>query len=157
MRKAQSAMEYLMTYGWAILVVIVILGALYFIGVLNPGNVIPSSCSIPPSARLACSSYILYTNGTLNLLIDQGTGGTVMFTGITCCQGDDAHDWTALNVNVSSGKQWSINTTCTLKDSTVATGKLGTMERFKLYINFTERADPPRARRVVADVAARYE
>ena len=33
--KAQSAMEYLMTYGWAILIVAVVLGALYSLGVFN--------------------------------------------------------------------------------------------------------------------------
>lgn len=37
-RRAQSAMEYLMTYGWAILVIAVVLGALYQLGVFNPGS-----------------------------------------------------------------------------------------------------------------------
>ena len=35
-RKSQSAMEYLMTYGWAILVVLIALGALFYLGVFNP-------------------------------------------------------------------------------------------------------------------------
>ena len=34
-RRAQSAMEYLMTYGWAILIIAVVLGALYSLGVFN--------------------------------------------------------------------------------------------------------------------------
>ena len=33
--KAQSAMEYLMTYGWAILVIAVVLGALFELGVFS--------------------------------------------------------------------------------------------------------------------------
>ncbi len=33
---SQSAMEYLMTYGWSILIVAVILGALAYLGVFNP-------------------------------------------------------------------------------------------------------------------------
>ena len=33
--KSQSAMEYLMTYGWAILIIAVVLGALYSLGVFN--------------------------------------------------------------------------------------------------------------------------
>ena len=36
MIKSQSAMEYLMTYGWSILIVAVILGALAYLGVFNP-------------------------------------------------------------------------------------------------------------------------
>lgn len=37
MRKGQSAMEYLMTYGWAIIIVIIVAAALYALGVFNPG------------------------------------------------------------------------------------------------------------------------
>ncbi|MBI2084725.1 MAG: hypothetical protein HYT70_03905 [Candidatus Aenigmarchaeota archaeon] len=32
MRKGQTALEYLMTYGWAILIVIIVIGALYALG-----------------------------------------------------------------------------------------------------------------------------
>ena len=41
--KAQSAMEYLMTYGWAILVIAVVLGVLYSLGVFNPLNFAPKA------------------------------------------------------------------------------------------------------------------
>jgi len=34
--KAQSAMEYLMTYGWAILIISIVLAALFQLGVFNP-------------------------------------------------------------------------------------------------------------------------
>ena len=49
-RKAQSAMEYLITYGWAILVVAVVLGALFSLGVFNPltfaPRANPGSCQV---------------------------------------------------------------------------------------------------------------
>jgi len=35
-KKAQAALEFLMTYGWAILLVIVVVGALYATGMLKP-------------------------------------------------------------------------------------------------------------------------
>ena len=41
--KAQSAMEYLMTYGWAILAIAVVLGVLYSLGVFNPENFAPKA------------------------------------------------------------------------------------------------------------------
>ncbi len=34
--KLQSAMEYLMTYGWAILIIAIVLGVLYYLGVFSP-------------------------------------------------------------------------------------------------------------------------
>ncbi|MCL5239390.1 MAG: LamG domain-containing protein [Candidatus Marsarchaeota archaeon] len=47
MTKAQSAMEYLMTYGWAILIIAVVLGALFQLGVFNSGTFAPRA---PPGA-----------------------------------------------------------------------------------------------------------
>ena len=41
--KIQSAMEYLMTYGWAILAIAVVLGVLYSLGVFNPSNFAPKA------------------------------------------------------------------------------------------------------------------
>ena len=41
-KRAQSAMEYLMTYGWAILVVLIALGALFYLGVFSPS--VPNTC-----------------------------------------------------------------------------------------------------------------
>jgi len=45
--KAQSAMEYLMTYGWAILIIAVVLGALFELGVFNPMTFAPKA---PPGS-----------------------------------------------------------------------------------------------------------
>jgi hypothetical protein len=44
-RKAQAAMEFLMTYGWAILVVLVAIGALAYFGVLSPDRFLPEKCT----------------------------------------------------------------------------------------------------------------
>ena len=41
---AQSAMEYLMTYGWAILIIAVVLAALFELGVFNGSNLAPQAC-----------------------------------------------------------------------------------------------------------------
>lgn len=48
MKKAQAAMEFLMTYGWAILVVLAAIGALAYFGVLSPGNLLPDKCTLSP-------------------------------------------------------------------------------------------------------------
>jgi len=41
MKKSQAAMEFLMTYGWAILVVLVAIAALAYFGVLSPEKFLP--------------------------------------------------------------------------------------------------------------------
>jgi hypothetical protein len=55
-RKAQAAMEFLMTYGWAILVVLVVLGALTYFGILSPQTLLPSRCETGET-WLKCKDY----------------------------------------------------------------------------------------------------
>lgn len=55
MKKGQAAMEFLMTYGWAILVVLAAIGALAYFGVLSPGTFLPSSCTV--GAGFGCTNY----------------------------------------------------------------------------------------------------
>ena len=45
MRKGQGALEYLMTYGWALLIIVVVAAALYALGVLNPATYAQSRCN----------------------------------------------------------------------------------------------------------------
>ena len=48
--RSQSAMEYLMTYGWAILIIAVVLGALFELGVFNSATFAskaqPGACQV---------------------------------------------------------------------------------------------------------------
>jgi hypothetical protein len=43
-KKGQGALEYLMTYGWALLVIVVVGAALFALGVLNPSTYTQKSC-----------------------------------------------------------------------------------------------------------------
>ena len=65
--KAQSAMEYLMTYGWAILIIAVVLAALFSLNVFNAGANLGTSCI--PSPGFLCQSPVL-----------SGSTGTISFT-----------------------------------------------------------------------------
>ena len=69
-KKAQSAMEYLMTYGWAILVVSIALGALFALGVFDPKST--NTCFA--SAPLTCMTSQVLSNGTM--IIEVGSTGT---------------------------------------------------------------------------------
>ncbi len=43
-KKGQGALEYLMTYGWAILVIVIVVAALFALGILNPGTYVQENC-----------------------------------------------------------------------------------------------------------------
>ncbi|HHI04254.1 MAG TPA: hypothetical protein ENL45_01785, partial [Candidatus Woesearchaeota archaeon] len=84
-KKAQAAMEFLMTYGWAILVVLIVIGALAYFGVLNPQNLLPEKCTLP--VGLSCDEHVVRASstsgandGTINLIITNGIGEGIIFT-----------------------------------------------------------------------------
>lgn len=77
-KRGQAALEFLLTYSWAILVVIVIIGALAYFGVLNPTNFIPQQCTF--QAGIGCQDFVYDAgDGTVgnqdDLLVLQLTNG----------------------------------------------------------------------------------
>ncbi len=70
-RRGQAALEFLMTYGWAILVVLIAIGALAYFGVLNPSRYLPNSCTIV--AGISCNDFKLSTSGA-QLIMRNGMG-----------------------------------------------------------------------------------
>jgi hypothetical protein len=46
-KKTQAAMEFLMTYGWALLVVLIAIAALVFFGLLDPDRFLPEKVELP--------------------------------------------------------------------------------------------------------------
>lgn len=61
MRKSQSTLEFLMTYGWAIVVVIIAIGSLAYFGVLDVYKWVPESCTGDQSFSCVGKPY---RNGT---------------------------------------------------------------------------------------------
>jgi len=64
-KKAQGAMEFLMVHGWAILVVLVVIGALAYSVVLNPYRFLPESCIMSTGSRFVCEDSLVTETGAL--------------------------------------------------------------------------------------------
>ena len=81
-KRGQAAMEFLMTYGWAILVVLVVIGALAYFGILNPQTLLPERCEL--QMGLHCKDYLISTdannNGEIRLTIENGRGNDIVVT-----------------------------------------------------------------------------
>ncbi|MBL7050897.1 hypothetical protein ISS04_01910 [Candidatus Woesearchaeota archaeon] len=72
-KKAQAAMEFLMTYGWAILVVLIAISALAYFGVLNPSRFLPESCTLVPG--MSCIDFKADgATNTTTIVIQNGMG-----------------------------------------------------------------------------------
>ena len=83
MIKSQSAMEYLMTYGWAILIIAVVLAALFELGVFNPmtfaPKAAPGSCQVVRPEGPGTTNFISLEgecNGELPQYVAQFNGAT---------------------------------------------------------------------------------
>ena len=81
-KRSQSAMEFLMTYGWAILILAVVIGALVELGAFGSVNASPNSC-IAVSGYV-CSDPLLYSSGVMLVNFGQIGTGAITITGTAC-------------------------------------------------------------------------
>ncbi len=59
--RGQAALEFLTTYGWAILVVLVMIGALAYFGVINPTRFLPEKCIF--QQEVTCKDFMIDNQG----------------------------------------------------------------------------------------------
>ncbi|MBR9700628.1 hypothetical protein GOV11_02065 [Candidatus Woesearchaeota archaeon] len=83
MRRGQAALEFLTTYGWAMLIILTMIGALSYFGIVNPQKLLPSRCLV--TTDFSCRDYILDSHdNTAKIALSQGTGKTIWVTDLKC-------------------------------------------------------------------------
>ncbi|MEM4554566.1 MAG: hypothetical protein QXT25_01820 [Candidatus Anstonellaceae archaeon] len=78
-KRGQAAMEYLMTYGWALLVIVVVIAILLIINPLQP----PTGCRFD-SLGFVCSDPLVTSTGQLFLKVTNANTNTIMIYGLNC-------------------------------------------------------------------------
>lgn len=125
--KGQSAIEYLMTYGWSVLIIALVIAAMFALGVFN--GVFRSTTTCIPVPGFACTSAVLYSNGALvtNLGIDD-LSAPIRIVSVGCST-TDAAPANMINVNtyVNSGVPQTTFFECPLKSTLVGTPFTGTI------------------------------
>ena len=79
-RKAQSALEYLMTYGWALLIIVIVGAALFALGVFNPGGT--TALQIRGLSNFQVDDALLNSTGSLTMVLGVKTGKTTSVSDI---------------------------------------------------------------------------
>jgi hypothetical protein len=84
-KRAQSALEFLTTYGWAFLVILIMIGALAYFGVLNPTRYLPERCSV--DVGFECTEFALVRTDantvTVNAYLKNNLAETIQISAVT--------------------------------------------------------------------------
>lgn len=137
-KKSQAAMEFIMTYGWALLVVLAAIGALAYFGVLSPDKFLPEKCIVP--SGMACIDYAVNDN-IVSIYIQNSMGYDLDNVSISIvnngeiCKFNDAiilingksrlYEITCIN-DIPIGKyKTPINITYNIKNSPLVHNKIG--------------------------------
>jgi hypothetical protein len=83
-KKSQAALEFLTTYAWAFLVILVMIAALAYFGVLKPSRILPDRCNF--GSEIGCEDYSLTYGGgdtaTFNMRLRSNVGETIIIQDI---------------------------------------------------------------------------
>ncbi|MFA6489480.1 MAG: hypothetical protein WCT52_02260 [Candidatus Micrarchaeia archaeon] len=77
--KAQAAMEYLMTYGWALLVIVIVIAILVSLNLFSA----PQGCSFE-RVGFTCGAPLIDTAGNLFLPLTNGNPNNIKLVGVVC-------------------------------------------------------------------------
>ena len=118
-KKGQAALEFLTTYGWAFLVILVMIGALAYFGVLNPERFVPETCTF--GSAFACEDHVMTTTSSTVKLRNNVEGITITNvemtdteTGITIDKSNETiqvgsiADLSTDNASISAGQVFDI-------------------------------------------------
>ncbi len=116
-RKSQAALEFIMTYGWAILVVLVAIGALAYFGVLSPDKFLPSKCTL--QSGLACIDHKVQAapagtgQGIVTVIVQNSLGFDL--TGVVAKAGNCGDS--GAGVSIPNGNRAQFNVNCIVGQS----------------------------------------
>ena len=141
-RKSQAALEFLTTYAWAFLVIIIMVGALAYFGVLSPSKLLPDRCNF--GSEVSCNKdFLVVVNAAANTLtmrlennagtpvtVTSGTVTTDVITAGTCTA--QINDAAIVNFAWASDATITFNADCTTGNLLVEKEKI----KFSIEINY---------------------
>jgi len=84
--KAQAAMEFMMTYGWAIVVALVAIGVLVYLGVLSPDRLLSNKCSLPTG--ITCLDFNVESSRVI-LVLQNNIGESITINEVAVAKKND--------------------------------------------------------------------
>ncbi len=139
--KAQSAVEYITTYSWALLVLAIVIAALFELGLFNPNQFTQQECTI--TADFSCVTYFLAQNGLLTINLQQTTQNPINVTGIECTQNTTSYKTSpgigsANQITMQIQGNYTFLTFCTYSNYTPVFVQAGNVYSGNIQVNFTD-------------------
>jgi len=113
-KKGQTAMEYLMTYGWAILAVLVIGGVLYYLGIFSPGTLVGESKT--GFSQVDVDQWAIQGGDNISMVVMNRAGETVNIETIYITA-DGSTESTDIGETVNTGQKTTLTTPAGLPNS----------------------------------------
>ena len=101
--KSQSALEYMMTYGWAIFIIVIVVITLYYLGIFNPSANITVGYS--GFAGMPILSQTCLENIGLFVVIGNSEGNLITITSINMTLQNGSTLYRNVDLTVSDGGQ----------------------------------------------------
>jgi len=138
-KKGQAALEFLTTYGWAFLVILVMIGALSYFGVLDPSRYAPDACKL--SGTLECTGSYAVTHiaagSTVALNILNNNAETVTITKAIVSEKAAGVRYTSDAITETINAYGSDDVTFTMADGGLTSDMLGKKKVFNIDIYYT--------------------
>ncbi len=101
-KKAQTAMEFLVSYSWAIFVVILAIGALFYFGSMNAEKFLPDACVLAPG--FTCADFRIEPTEVV-LVLRNSLGSTITLNNITIANSNGNSCLNTNSISFPSGSQ----------------------------------------------------
>jgi len=132
-RKGQAALDFLMTYGWAIALVVIIAAVLFALGIFDVSNFTGNKAA--GFSGVAVSGWNLGTNGSMMLAFSNQVGTQISITGVSVAIGNTTGT-IATFPTLSTGQTSNMVGTGAIGGTPPLTP--GTSYTAKVYINYTD-------------------
>lgn len=123
--RGQAAIEFLLTYGWAILGAMIAIGALSYFGIFNTQRYVNDICYF--GDQITCEDYIAYNNGSVsvnlrnNFGVDINVNSTIIksdYGTVNCFNATGTNPFIPIYTNINPGSTFNI--TCNLTGNTIS-------------------------------------
>lgn len=104
MRKAQAGLDFLMTYGWALLLIVLVVGALFALGIFDLGSFTGSKAS--GFAQVGVVGWQLTSAGAFTMQFENHAGTNINVTEINATLGTQSLNYST-EFTLDNGQQSS--------------------------------------------------